>query len=95
MDFDFSKALALALPGLSLVFKNLPASTPPWVSLILKVTLTGLELAAQKAAPAALQSHGPTPHRFGLPTSVAMPPEHEFTEPGLEAWSKAQVQSMP
>jgi hypothetical protein len=95
IDFDFSKALALSLPALSLVYKNLPASTPPWISLLLKVTLTGLELAAQKVAPAALQAHLPVQHRFGLPASVVMPPEHEFTEPGLEAWSKAQVQSMP
>jgi hypothetical protein len=95
MDFDISKAIALALPAVSLVFKNLPASTNPWISLLQKLALMELEQVAQQAAPAALQAHIPVQHRFGLPATVVKPPEHEWNEAGLERWAKASVQSMP
>lgn len=91
MNLTISQALAFALPALSLVFRNLPASTNPWVNLLQKAALAALAQASQQAAPAAFQAHVSTPHRFNLPASVTMPPEHEWTEAGLENWAKANI----
>jgi hypothetical protein len=93
-NVDMSKVLAFVIPALSAAFKDLPASTSPWVNLIEKAVLVELEQAAKQLAPAALQAHAPMPHQFGLPASVVKPPESEWHEAGIKAWAKAQVQSM-
>jgi hypothetical protein len=88
MNVDVSKLPALLFPLLQAVFANLPASTPPYVSLLVKV---GLAVLGQ-FGPATMAAHGPT-HNFSLPPSAhVLPPESEWTKDGLASWAHSQVQ---
>jgi hypothetical protein len=87
MQIDVSKIPALMFPLLQAVFANLPAGTPPYVSLLVKV---GLAVLGQ-FAPAMTAAHGP--HQFSLPaTAQVLPPEAEWTKDGLASWAQSHVQ---
>lgn len=87
MNIDVSKLPALLFPLLQAVFSNLPAGTPPYVMLLVKV---GLAVLGQ-FAPATMAAHGP--HQFSLPpTAHVLPPEDQWTKDGLAAWAHSQVQ---
>jgi hypothetical protein len=88
MQIDVSKLPALMFPLLQAVFANLPAGTPPYVSLLVKV---GLAVLGQ-FAPAMTAAHGPT-HNFALPPSAhVLPPEDQWTKDGLASWAQSHVQ---
>jgi hypothetical protein len=74
-------------PLLQAVFANLPAGTPPYVSLLVKV---GLAVLGQ-FGPATMAAHGPM-HNFALPPGAhVLPPESDWTKDGLADWARTHA----
>lgn len=88
---NYQTLIKLLGPLLTAISRNLPASTPPYVALLVT---TAVQLLDQFVSTPGLVTG--SPRSFGVGTLPhELPPEHEWTSDGLARWAMAKTEEEP